>query len=229
MSKIKLAVVDDSKSFRESIIRLIEPDTNLEVVLEVENGRQLLEKLQNITPDIILMDIQMAEMDGFEATKKVNELYPDLKIIVLTVYDNEINIIEMYRLGVQSLIRKEEHYEELFAAIKTVSDGGCYMTTTCKKVIQAKLNDYALNNNSISTSALTKLTSTELKVLWYVSQFNTIKEIADLLSISPSTINNHEANIRQKLNIRGKSSLLQYALSVKEKLIFVKGGVKFKK
>ncbi len=229
MSKIKLAIVDDHKGLRESIIKLIETDTDLEVVLEAENGSQLLGQLKTVTPDIILMDIQMDVMDGFEATKKVNELYPDIKIIVLTLYDNEANIIEMYRLGVQSLIGKEDHYNELFMAIKTVSNGGCYTTTMCKEIIQAKLNEYTLNNNSKDISALSQLTATELIVLWYVSQFKTVKEIAELLSTSPNTINNHEANIRHKLTLRGKNSLLQYALSIKERLIFVEGVVNFKK
>ena len=229
MSKIKLAIVDDHKMFRESTVKLIETEKDLEVVLEAENGMQLLEQLKTITPDIILMDIQMNVMDGFEATKVVNELYPTIKIIVLTLYDNGTNIIDMYRLGVQSLIGKEEHYNELFLAVKTVSNGGCYMTTTCKEIIQAKLNEYTLNDNSKDVSALAHLTITELKVLWYVSQIKSVKEIAGLLSISPNTVNNHEVNIRHKLNIHGKNSLLQQALNVKERLIFANGEVKVKK
>jgi DNA-binding NarL/FixJ family response regulator len=142
ISKVKLAVVDDQKMFRKSIIKLLETDQNLEVVLEAENGKQLLEQLKTVTPDIILMDIQMNAMDGFEATKKVHELYPDLKIIELSLNDNEANIIEMYRLGVQSIIAKEENQNELFMAIKAVSNGGCYTTSICQKIIQEKLNEY---------------------------------------------------------------------------------------
>jgi DNA-binding NarL/FixJ family response regulator len=229
MRKIRIAIADDHKMFRESITKLIATDEDMEVILEAESGKQLLEQLKTITPDIVLMDIQMEEMDGFEATKKVNELYPTIKIIILTLYDNESNIIEMYRLGVQSLIGKEEHFNELFLAIRTVSNGGCYMTATCKEIIQQKLNEYKLNNCSKDTSTLTQLTAMELKVFWYVSQFKTVKEIAELLYTSPSTINNHEFNIRQKLALRGKNSLLQYALSFKDRLIFVKGAVKLKK
>lgn len=229
MSKIRIAIADDHKIFRESIIKLIATDEDLEVILEAENGKQLLEQLKTITPDIILMDIQMDVMDGFEATRQINELYPSIKVIILTLYDNEANIIEMYRLGIQSLIGKEEHYDELFLAIKTVSTGGCYMTTTCKEIIQQKLNEYKLNNCSKDTSTLTQLTAMELKVLWHVVQFKTVREIAELLSISPNTVNNHEVNIRRKLGIHGKNSLLQYALNIKQNLIFVNGEIEIKK
>jgi len=229
MSKIKLAIADDNKIFREATIKLIETERDLEVILEADNGKQLLEQLQTITPDIILMDIQMNVMDGFEATKAVNELYPTIKIIILTLDDNGANIIEMYRLGVQSLIGKEEHYNELFFAIRTVGNGGCYMTTTCKEIIRSKLNEQPLKDFSKNFSTLKQLTAAELKVLWYVSQFKTVREIAELLCISPNTVNNHEGNIRHKLNIQGKSSLLQYALNIKEKLIFGNREVKFKK
>jgi len=227
MSKIKLAIADDNKMFREATIKLIETERDLEVILEADNGKQLLEQLQTITPDIILMDIQMNVMDGFEATKAVNELYPTIKIIALTLCDNGNNITEMYKLGVQSLIGKEEHYDELFFAIRAVNNGGCYMTTKCKEIIQSKLNEQLLKDDSKDISILKKLTPAELKVLWYVSQFKSVKEIAELLSRSPNTVNNHEVNIRQKLNIHGKSSLLQYALNIKERLIFANGEVKF--
>jgi DNA-binding NarL/FixJ family response regulator len=142
MSKIKLAIADDHKTFRKAVIKLIETEKDLEVVLEAENGKQLLELLlTKVTPDIILMDIQMTVMDGFEATRAVNELYPTIKIIALTLYDNGANIMEMYKLGVQSLIGKEEHYGELFFAIRAVNNGGCYMTTKCKEIIQSKLTE----------------------------------------------------------------------------------------
>jgi DNA-binding NarL/FixJ family response regulator len=229
MRKIRIAIADDHKMFRESITKLIATDEDMEVILEAESGKQLLEQLKTRTPDIVLMDIQMEEMDGFEATKKVNELYPTIKIIILTLYDNESNIIEMYRLGVQSLIGKEEHFNELFLAIRTVSNGGCYMTATCKEIIQQKLNEYKLNNCSKDTSTLTQLTAMELKVLWHVVQFKTVREIAELLSISPNTVNNHEVNIRRKLGIHGKNSLLQYALNIKQNLIFVNGEIEIKK
>lgn len=120
MTKINLAIADDCEQFRKAIIRLIHLENDLEVSFEAENGLHLLEELKNKTPDVILMDISMPVMNGIEATDKIKELYPDLKIIAYSQYDIEANISQMYIHGVESFIGKEDDPQELFKAIRIV-------------------------------------------------------------------------------------------------------------
>ncbi|MCX8490187.1 MAG: response regulator transcription factor, partial [Cyclobacteriaceae bacterium] len=120
MSKIKIAIADDNKQFRNTIKALFKTERDLEIVLEADNGVQLLDQLKTEQPEIILMDIRMPKMNGIEASKKVLELYPKIKIITYSQYDYESNIVQMYIVGVKSFIGKEDRPEELLKAIRTV-------------------------------------------------------------------------------------------------------------
>jgi len=122
---IKIAIADDHKIFRRSTLLLLAQYENIEVIAEANNGEELLIQLQSETPDIILMDIRMPRMNGFEATRMVREKYPRIKIIVFTTFDLEDNIVEMNKLGVKSFINKEK-CEDLGRVIKIVHEGGVY-------------------------------------------------------------------------------------------------------
>jgi DNA-binding NarL/FixJ family response regulator len=245
MSKIKIALADDNKQFKNAIRVLFKPERDFEIVLEADHGIHLLEQLKSKQPDVILMDIRMPKMDGIEASKKVKELYPKIKIITFSQYDYESNIVAMYIIGVKSFIGKEDRPEELFKAIRTVYTSGTYMTDMAAEIIQRNLaykakesnnGDFIQENLNIenfefNTSNLLKLSKTELLVLWYVAHFKSIKEIAEAMFLSPNTINNHEAKIRQKLEISGKNSLLRYCTDghIKTKLCFEDGEVRLRK
>ncbi len=228
MPKIKLAITDDSELFRRSFIKLLSTEKDFECIFEAENGIDLLEKLKASIPDIILMDIRMPIMDGVTATDHVRELYPQIKIIALSLYDFESNIVKMYIHGVRSFLGKEDSPDELFRAIRIVHQGGAYMTDKSIEIVQRKLNKNVCTMEFDSTELL-NLSQTELKIIWYVSQLKSVKEIAELLFISPNTVNNHEVNIRHKLNLNGRNSLQQYSVNVKERLKLVEGSVKLEK
>ena len=230
MKKIKLAIVDDHLELQEAITLLLNTQADFEIVLNAENGFDLLEKLEAILPDMILMDIKMPKMNGIEATDKVLEQYPEIKIIAFSLYDNEANIVDMYLHGVKSFVGKEDPIEELFKAIRTVYDGGAYMTDHSISIVQKHLSNISKNHQcDFDGNSVAQLSDAELKVLWYTSLHKSIKEIADALFISWHTVNNHHAAIRHKLKIKGRSSLLRYALNVKERLTMQEGHVKLKK
>jgi len=222
MNKIKLAIVDDSEEMRNALKRLIHLEPDFEIVLQAENGVNLLELLETASPDIILMDIRMPKMDGFEATEKVKYLYPNIKIIAFSQYDIESNIIEMNIRGVKSFIGKGDSPEELFKAIRTVKDGGVYMPNHAAEIIQKYLitDSMQMENGSKleDLEFLKKLKNTELDLLWQVACHKSVKEIANTSSLSPNTINNRLTFLRKKLNLYGKGKLLQYALSIKRYL-----------
>jgi two-component system response regulator DegU len=222
MNKIRLAIVDDQEMARKATIRLLSLEKDLEVILEAEHGIDLLQKLPKSNPDIILMDIQMPKMNGIEATEKVLAQYPNIKIIALTQFDNEQNIIEMYSRGVKSFFSKGHDPSELVKAIRVIQSGGVYVTDKAFKILRICLSTYsAAKPEKYATSIddrLGILSNTELIVLWHTSNRKSIKQIANDLCLSPNTINNHHAHIRKKLQLKGRKSIMEFALSVKEKL-----------
>lgn len=227
MSKIKIAIAEDHKDCRKALSMAFKTEKNLEIVLMAENGIDLLEQLKCIAPDIIIMDIRMPKMDGIAATDSVLELYPNIKIIAYSLYDYESNIVKMYLHGVRSFVGKDGGVDELFKVINIVATGGAYLTEMAFEIIQRNLPKNILND--FDCSSLLKLSQRELEILWHVSQLKSVKEIAELLFISLPTVNNHEANIRHKLNIHGANSLQRYSLNVKDMLSFSEGVVKLKK
>jgi DNA-binding NarL/FixJ family response regulator len=126
MGKIKLAIADDSLQLQKALVTVFEAEKDFELVLRANNGLDLLAKLKVVTclPDIILMDIQMPEMSGIDATKHIHKHYPSIKIIAFSQFDNEPNVLKMYSLGVKSFIGKDDGMDTLFNAIKVVHGGG---------------------------------------------------------------------------------------------------------
>lgn len=221
MAKIKLAIVDDHKALRNALTKLLHTESGMEVVLSAEDGIDLLKKLRVTTPDIILMDIRMPKMNGIEATKEILTKYPAIKVIAHTQYDNDDNIIEMYRQGVKSFICKSGDPSELITAIRVVYNGGNYVTDAALSIFKNLLDINPTKSNhekSLNMESLSKLSPIELNVLWHTASLKSIKQIAKELYLSPHTINNHQANIRKKLNLFGRNTLVQYAVSIRKKL-----------
>ncbi len=222
MSTIKLAIAEDYEPFRQAIVHLLNQENDFEVILQADNGKELIEKLETIKPDVVLMDIRMPVMDGIEATEKIKTAYPQTNVIAFSQYDDEGNIIEMNIHGVKSFIGKNDDPEELFNAIRIVYKGGVYMTERAARIVQNHLRNVAMHAEDEvalpDIQLLMKLSTLELKILWHVSCHKSMKEIATFFSVSPNTINNREAGLRKKLNLNGKGKLLEYALSIKRHL-----------
>jgi DNA-binding NarL/FixJ family response regulator len=222
MSKIKLAIAEDHNSYRNKIVEILNRENDFEVTLQASNGKELIEKLESIKPDIILIDIRMPIMDCIEATQVIHKLFPKIKIIALSHYDNDSYIIDMIILGIKSYIRKNDDLNELFNAIRVVYFGGVYMTEYAAQIIQKYLsNEYnkvKSDFNSPDYFNIKKFSDLELEILCQVASLKSIKEIAESLSVSPNTINNRQSSLRKKLNISGKRKLLEYALSIKRHL-----------
>jgi DNA-binding NarL/FixJ family response regulator len=230
MSKTKLAIAEDHKPYREEIVKVLNQEDDFEVILQVDNGKELLENLMKIKPDVILMDIRMPVMDGIEATNQIKKTHPEIKIIALSQYDNESNIIEMNIHGVNSFIGKNDNLEVLFNAIRIVNSGGVYMTEHAARIIQKHLlivsKQFENESKLLDLESLKKFNSMEIDMLWHIACHKSIKEIAEILRLSPNTINNRQADLREKLDLSGKGKLFEYALSVKRHLLQLKEGEK---
>lgn len=215
--KIRLAIAEDFVKLQDALIKSFSHEPEIEIVLMANNGEELLAKLKvlNQLPDVILMDIRMPVMNGIVATDRVLAEYPFIKVIAFSVYDNEANIIDMYMHGAKGFVAKDRGLNEVAKAIKMVRDGHSYVTSEALEVIQNYLQKIKLTEDQKITLHLelaNQLTQTELKILYHTAQFKSLKQISELLFKSPATINNQQATIRNKLGLKGRKSLLQFAV-----------------
>lgn len=206
MTKIKLAIVDDNEKFRKAIIGLLNLENDLKVVLEAENGIDLLEQLGTKIPDVVLIDIRMPVMDGIEATDKIKGLFPHLKIIAYSQYDMEENIIKMNVHGVKSFIGKEDDPEELFKAIRVVHDGGVYMTEKAAIIIQTHLRNGF--KKVVERRCESPIQDEDFKFLKMILDGLTSKEIGENINRSHRTVEDMRDKLYEKYNVSNKQQLV---------------------
>lgn len=206
---IKIIIADDHQLFIEGIQSLIQSIKHMEVVAEVANGKELLEKLETTSCDIILMDINMPEMDGIEATKQVRSAYPDIKVLMLTMFSNKEYIEKLLRVGAHGYILKNTGMEELREAIETLVEGNSYFS---KEVMERIMEGLQKKKLAEKNTHLIELTEREIEVLKLIVQECTTAEIAEKLFISTHTVETHRKNLISKLQVRNVAGLVKYAL-----------------
>ncbi|MGB3467944.1 MAG: response regulator transcription factor [Cyclobacteriaceae bacterium] len=203
---IRIALADDHDLFREGIQSIIQKMDNIELILQAASGLELLSELKNIEVDLILMDLQMKDMDGIEATKKVMELYPDVKIIILTMHNEERMITYMMETGANGYLLKSTKKDELELAIRNTYLNGFYFND---QVSQALLSGLKRRNPSKPTFNLAKtLSSREAEVLELICQELTTQEIADKLFISHRTVEGHRKKLIEKFHVKNTTGLV---------------------
>jgi DNA-binding NarL/FixJ family response regulator len=212
---IKLGIAEDHNQFRKALKRLIHTEKDIEVILEADNGHDLIEKLRDVQPDIVLMDIRMPIMNGIEASLILKERYPAIKVIAFSQYDQENNIIEMNINGVKSFIGKEDHYEELFKSIRIVYSGGVYMTDRSAAIVQKHLSKNA--NVEHSQISLPEISESERRLIKDIVNGLSSTEIAKTIGKSPRTVEDMREKIYRKFNIVNKEQLI--ALVSKHNLV----------
>lgn len=212
---IKLGIAEDHNQFRKALKRLIHTEKDIEVILEADNGHDLIEKLRDVQPDIVLMDIRMPIMNGIEASLILKERYPAIKVIAFSQYDQENNIIEMNINGVKSFIGKEDHYEELFKSIRIVYSGGVYMTDRSATIVQKYLSKNA--NVEHSEISLPEISESERRLIKDIVNGLSSTEIAKTIGKSPRTVEDMREKIYRKFNVVNKEQLI--ALVSKHNLV----------
>ena len=204
MPKIKVAIADDHAHFRNAIKMALATEPAIEVILEAKNGKELIDQLPTHQPDIILMDIQMPVMNGIEATKAVMATYPHLKIIALSLFDNELNIVKMNALGVKSFIPKEDAVV-LPKAINIVHEGGVFLPNE----VAAKLQTYL--STTVAKTLPVDFTDAELTLIRMIVQGKTSRQIGDKISRSHRTVEDLREKLYIKLGITTKQQLVVLA------------------
>jgi len=210
MKKVKLLVADDHKIFRQGIKKLLDEESDLQVVGEAADGREAVKKATELKPDVILMDIAMANLNGLEATKQIKKVLPDVKVIMLTMHKNEEYVLQSFQAGASGYILKEGAVEELVSAIRSIhQDKSVLSPTISKTLIDAYLRKMETGKTE---TPFDLLTDREREVLQLIAEGNTNREVAKLLFISVKTVEAHRAHIMQKLNIHEIARLVKYAI-----------------
>jgi two-component system invasion response regulator UvrY len=207
-NKIKLALADDHNLFRAGVEELIEDFDNMEVLFSVDNGLDMVRRLEaaKVLPDVCLLDINMPEMNGFEVAKKIKQTWPSIKMLAVSVYNSEFNIIGMLRAGAGGYILKDTKPAVLRTAIESLYKNGFYHS----ELVTGKILHQIINKpNEI---AVTDLNSNELQFLKHCCSEMTYKEIAEAMEISHRTIDGYRDQLFHKLNIKSRTGLVMYAL-----------------
>lgn len=199
---IRILIAEDQRIVREGIIALLEDDDGVEIVGEAANGEQAVERWSRLRPDVVLMDLQMPVVDGAEATRRIRELDPDARILVLTTYATDEFIWKALRAGAKGYLLKDASADELLGAIATVSSGG----TTLAPSIAARLVA------GVSGDRPEPLTPRELEVLQLMGQGRSNNEIAAALGTAPRTAKVHVQNILSKLHATNRTEAVSIAL-----------------
>ena len=204
---IKVVIADDHEIFRDGVKMIISEEENIEVISSFQNGGELISFIKNKKPDVILMDISMPIMDGFEATKKALEIYPDLKIIVLSMFDDEEHYHKMIYLGVKGFILKKSGSFEMVKAIKEVYNGGNYFSQELLQKVIVSFN----NKSKVNIG----LTNREKEVLLLICNGLTNNEIGEKLFISPKTADNYRTSLLKKTKTKNSAHMVMFAMKYK--------------
>jgi two-component system nitrate/nitrite response regulator NarL len=206
--KLKLLLVDDHRLFREGIRASLVHFPSIKPVGEAANGKEALRKCKELQPDVVLMDLNMPEMSGLEATPLIREKFPNTKIIVLTVHDNKEYIFEILRAGAHGYLLKDTSPEELARAIESVAQGGAFFSPGVSNVL---LQDFVRTANRQDANQENELSGREQEVLRAIAQGKTTKEVATELNLSDRTVETYRVRLKRKLNARNVAELLNHA------------------
>jgi DNA-binding NarL/FixJ family response regulator len=210
MKKVKLLVADDHKIFRQGIKKLLEEESDLQVVGEAADGREAIKKATELKPDVILMDIAMANLNGLQATRQIKKVLPDTKVIMVTMHKNEEYVLQSFQAGASGYILKEGAVEELVSAIRTIHQDKSFLSPTISKTL---IDAYLRKMETGKTETpFDLLTDREREVLQLIAEGYTNREVAKSLFISVKTVEAHRAHIMQKLNIHEIAKLVKYAI-----------------
>jgi DNA-binding NarL/FixJ family response regulator len=212
MKDIKIAIVDDHEFFRSGLKIALKRISNVICVFEASNGEEFIDKLKTNQIDMVLMDIKMPLMDGYQTTQLVRKNYPDIKIIILTMFDMDEYVQKLLEAGVNAFILKNINKNELEKVIITVNEGKQYFSNELMPFFTRQMLD-----KSNKSSSNVDLTNRELEIIQLICDGYSNKEIAEKLFISIRTVTNHRANLNSKTESKNTAGLISYA--IKNKLI----------
>lgn len=209
---IKIFIADQHRMCIDGLVSLLSPFREFEIVGFTSNGKEALEWLEKNDADVLIADVVMQKMDGVKVIKQIRDIYPGLKILVLSGYD-EIKVIkDLFRHGVNGYLEKKLDFGQLISALETLADGGVYMDPSIKERLLNSFCEKPLKSTKISEALVGSLTAREREVMNLICEGCSGKEIAEALFISQNTVETHRKHILQKLNLKSSLSLMKFGL-----------------
>ncbi|MEK4027896.1 MULTISPECIES: response regulator transcription factor [Bacillaceae] len=215
----KIVIIDDHQLFREGVKRILEFEESFEVVAEGDDGKDAVELIEQYHPNVVLMDINMPEVNGVEATRELVVKFPDTKVIILSIHDDENYVTHALKSGAMGYLLKEMDADALIEAVKVVSDGGSYLHP---RVTHNLISDYRRLANDEGKGKgfqqtevrrpLHLLTRRECEVLQLLADGKSNRAIGEALYISEKTVKNHVSNILQKMNVNDRTQAVVTAI-----------------
>jgi DNA-binding NarL/FixJ family response regulator len=209
--RIRVLVVDDHVLFRKGIVNLLSGEDGFEVVGEAEDGLRALEKARELVPDLILMDVSMPRCNGPEATRRIKENLPDVKIVMLTALEEDENLFEAVRSGAQGYLLKKIEPSAFFANLRAVMRGEGSISRVMAAKLMGEISRHATHGAGRADRG-PELSPRETDVLALVAQGQSNKEIAAALAIAENTVKNHLKNILEKLHLENRVQAATYAV-----------------
>lgn len=207
--RIKVAIADDHHLFRTGVRTSLSAYRDIHMVAEAENGMQLLNLLRHIRPDVVLLDIQMPIMDGLATLPEIKKLYPDVKVIMLSMHNDHSMISRMMELGANSYLTKESDSETIYQAVKTCFEDEFYFNDLTNKAL---LNRLRTRNEPRDMDLEAPLTDKEKTILKLMCEEKSTKEIAEMVEISPRTVEAIRDKLKVKIGAKSMAGLVMYAV-----------------
>ncbi len=211
MNPVRILIADDHEVVRRGLRTLLETQPNWEIVGEAITGRQAIEEVKRLAPDLVIMDITMPEMNGLEATRQLHKIAPDTQVLILSIHENEQLVHEVLEAGARGYVLKSDAGRDLIAAVESLCQHKLFFTP---KVSEMVLEGYLKGGNLAENykSPANRLTAREREIVQLLGEGQTNKEIADSLNISVKTVETHRSHIMEKLNLHSFGDLIRYAV-----------------
>ena len=208
--KIRILLADDHTILRAGLKMMLNAQPDMEIVGEAQDGRQAIQEAQRLQPDVILMDITMPDLNGIEATRQIKRVLSEVKILVLTMHENDEYVFQALRAGASGYMLKEAADTELITAIHVIKSGQFYLSPTAQSVV---IGDYLQRvRTGEERDSYSSLTEREREILKLVAEGHTNNQIAERLIISPKTVDTHRTHVMDKLNLHSRAELVKYAM-----------------
>ena len=213
MNPITILLADDHDVVRKGMKMLLEDETDVKVIGEASDGLEAIEKVKNLMPNVVILDLTMPRMTGIEAAKIISEQYPEVKILIFSMHNNREYIVSSVENGANGYLLKDTGKEELMRAIKVVSEGRKYFPPEISEVIiDELLAKTAMNQDNSNKPIFQKITPKEKQILGMIVQGFNSREIADKLFLSIRTVDNHRANMMKKTKAKNTADLVMMAI-----------------
>jgi len=210
MKKIAVLIVDDHTLVRDGIRSLLALTADIEIVGEAADGREALEKVRQLLPDIVLMDLAMPIMGGLEATRRIRREFPATKVLALTQYDDSEYVIPVIEAGARGFVTKMSSSSELASAIQAVYKGDSFLSPSAAAALVDECQQSTVAEGE--QDPYQQLTDREREVLKLIAEGYTAREIAEMLVVSPKTVEWYKSSLMNKLNIHSRTDLIKFAI-----------------